>query len=68
MKLFVSAAQSTAMSKVSNVIPFRKRPPSQNQLEAYRRMTRNWSPELRQMMFPDLVKFDAPGPSDARRR
>ena len=41
-----------------NVIPFRKRPPSQGELEAYRRLTRNWSRELRQMMFPEYFKHE----------
>lgn len=38
-----------------NVIPFRKRPPSKGELDAFRRMTRSWSPELRQLMFPRYV-------------
>ena len=37
----------------NKVIPFRRRPPSQAELEAYQRMTRHWSPTLRQMMFPE---------------
>lgn len=40
----------------SNVIPFRKRPPSDVELEVYERMTRNWHPELKQMMFPEHFK------------
>ena len=40
------------------VIPFRKRPPSENELEVYRKMTRNWSPEMRQLMFPEHFKRD----------
>jgi len=38
----------------SKVVPFRRRPPSQAELEVYQRMTRHWSPTLRQMMFPEL--------------
>jgi hypothetical protein len=38
------------------VIPFRKRPPSQAELEAYRRMTRNWHPEMRRLVFPELFE------------
>jgi hypothetical protein len=38
------------------VIPFRKRPPSQAELEAYMRMTRNWHPEMRRLVFPELFK------------
>ena len=37
----------------NKVIPFRRRPPSQTELEVYQRMTRHWSPTLRQMMFPE---------------
>lgn len=36
-----------------NVIPFRKRPPSQTEMDVYRRMTRGWSAALRQRMFPE---------------
>jgi hypothetical protein len=38
----------------NKVVPFRRRPPSQAELEVYQRMTRHWSPTLRQMMFPEL--------------
>lgn len=38
------------------VIPFRKRPPSQAEMEAYMRMTRNWHPEMRRLVFPELFK------------
>jgi hypothetical protein len=41
----------------SKVVPFRRRQPaqaSQAELEVYLRMTRHWSPTLRQMMFPEL--------------
>ena len=31
------------------VVPFRKRPPSGVELDVYRRMTRNWSAELRRL-------------------
>ena len=43
----------------SKVVPFRRRQPaqaSQAELEVYLRMTRHWSPTLRQMMFPELFK------------
>ena len=36
-----------------NVTPFRKRPPSENELEIYRQMTRNWHPDMRKLMFPE---------------
>lgn len=35
------------------VIPFRKRPPSAAELEAYRQITKAWPPELRKLMFPE---------------
>ena len=38
------------------VIPFRKRPPSQAEMEAYLRMTRNWHPEMRRQVFPEFFK------------
>ena len=41
----------------SNVIPFRKRAPSKHELEAYRRITRGWSPALRALMFPQYFPF-----------
>jgi len=40
------------------VIPFRKRPPSEGEMEAYRRMTRNWDSHLRQLLFPEHFKRD----------
>jgi len=40
----------------SNVIPFRKRRASDGEMAAYRMFTRNWSPELRQLMFPDYFR------------
>lgn len=45
-----------------NVIPFRKRAPSKGELEAYRRLTRGWSPELRQMMFPEYFRHEQQKP------
>src|SRR5215468_8519809 len=41
----------------SNVIPFRKRAPSKRELEAYRAITRSWSPALRALMFPQYFRF-----------
>jgi len=45
----------------SNVIPFRRREfkPSPTDIEMYRRMTHNWSQEMRQLMFPTLAELDA---------
>ena len=40
------------------VVPFRKRPPSGVELDVYRRMTRNWSAELRRLMFPEHARYD----------
>ena len=42
----------------SNVIPFRKRPPSEMELESYQRMTRNWHPDLKQLMFPEHFRLE----------
>jgi hypothetical protein len=44
------------------VIPFRKRPPSQAELEIYRRMTRHWHPEMRRLVFPDHFQKDQARP------
>jgi len=41
---------------VDNVIPFRERPPSDAEMEAYRRTTQNWSAQMRQLMFPEHFK------------
>jgi len=41
-----------------NVIPFRKRPPSESEVEVYRSITRNWDPALRQLLFPEHFNRD----------
>ena len=45
----------------SNVIPFRRREskPSMTEIEKYQRMTRNWSQEMRQLMFPMYFELEA---------
>jgi len=42
------------------VIPFRPRPQpiSEDELNAYRQMTRNWTAQLRELMFPEHAKLD----------
>jgi len=45
------------------IIPFRKRPLSKPELEVFRRITRNWHPEMQRLMLPEYVKRD---PSDAK--
>ena len=40
------------------VVPFRKRPPSEAQLQMYRRITQNWHPAMRQLVLPDLFRRD----------
>ena len=40
------------------VVPFRKRPPSEAELEMYRRITRNWHPDMRRLMLPEHFKRD----------
>jgi hypothetical protein len=34
------------------VLPFKPRPPSKTELAVYEKMTRKWSPDVRQLMFP----------------
>jgi hypothetical protein len=41
-----------------NVIPFRKPPPSEAEMEAYQLLTRNWDPSLRRLMFPEHFKHE----------
>ena len=48
----------------TKVVPFRKRPPSEAELEMYRRITRNWHPEMRQLMLPEHFKRDQPRKKD----
>jgi hypothetical protein len=36
----------------NNVVLFPARPPSEQELEVYRWMTRNWTPALRQLILP----------------
>jgi len=52
----------------NKVVPFRRRPPSQAELEAYQRMTRHWSPTLRQMMFPEYFKREGQAEPGSPRR
>jgi hypothetical protein len=40
------------------VIPFRKRPPTEEELEIYRQITRNWHPEMQRLMFPEHFERD----------
>jgi hypothetical protein len=40
------------------VIPFRKRPPTDAELEVYREMTKSWHPELRRLLFPKHFERD----------
>ncbi len=47
-----------------NVIPFRPRPPSDNELDAYRTMTRLWHPQMRQLMFPKYFEQDRSAPPE----
>jgi hypothetical protein len=55
--------------KGDNVIPFPKRRPSNGELEAYRQITRNWSAEVRHLIFPEHYRHaDAPPPPPPRRR
>jgi hypothetical protein len=49
-----------------NVIPFRKRPPSQPEMDVYRRMTRGWSAALRARMFPEHFRREQQGDPRSR--
>jgi hypothetical protein len=40
------------------VIPFRKRPPSEAEIERYRLMTRGWHPNVRQLIAPQHFERD----------
>lgn len=42
----------------SNVLPFRRRAPSKQELEVYRWMTRSWSPAMKRLMFPQFHPFE----------
>jgi len=42
----------------AKIIPFRKRPPSKPQLDIYRMMTRSWSAQMKQLMFPDYFRSE----------
>jgi hypothetical protein len=44
------------------VIPFRKRPPTEAQLEIYRRITRNWHEDMRRQIFPEYFSHDVSTP------
>ena len=37
---------------MGKIISFRRRSPSNGELEAFRRITRRWSPALRDLIFP----------------
>jgi hypothetical protein len=41
-----------------NVIPFRQRPPSAAEMEAYRQATRKWTPHMRQLLLPEHYRRD----------
>jgi len=45
----------------SKVVPFRRREqkPTTTEIEMYRKMTRNWSDEMRQLMFPTHFELDS---------
>ena len=41
-----------------NVIPFRKRPPSEAEMDAYRQMTRRWTDASKQLLMPDHFQVE----------
>jgi hypothetical protein len=52
----------------SVVVPFRKRLPSEEEMAAYRQITRGWHPEARRLMFPEHFKVDSAATSLRRPR
>ena len=56
----ISTHERMAPMAEDNVSPFRPRPPSDTELEAYRTMTRSWHPQMRQLMFPKHFEHDQP--------
>jgi hypothetical protein len=53
-KMYLLTATWDAKMSDNKVIPFRRREPkpSEIELEMFRHMTRNWSDQMRQLMFP----------------
>lgn len=58
--MYLLTATGKSRMSDSNVIPFRRREskPSMSELEVYQRMTRNWSQEMRQLMFPTHFEIE----------
>ena len=48
------------------VVPFRKRPPSDHELDVFRLATKSWHPSLRELLFPEHAKRDAEREREAR--
>jgi len=47
------------MTRDNVVVPFRRRPPTQQELETYHLLTRHWSPALRRLLCPRYFEADA---------
>jgi hypothetical protein len=47
------------MTRDNVVVPFRRRPPAQQELEMYHMLTRHWSPALRRLLCPQYYEADA---------
>jgi hypothetical protein len=45
----------------NKVVPFRRRPPSEKELNVYRHITRNWHPDMRRLILPEHFKRDTSG-------
>lgn len=43
----------------SNVVPFRRRAPSKQEIEVYRWMTRSWSSGMKRLMFPQFYELES---------
>lgn len=42
-----------------NVIPFRKRPPSDKEMDVYRQVTRHWSEASKQLLLPEHFSIES---------
>jgi hypothetical protein len=47
------------MTRDNVVVPFRRRRPTQQELDTYHMMTRHWSPALRRLLCPQYYEADA---------
>jgi hypothetical protein len=60
--MYVSTIAWNFSMSDKKVVPFRRREtkPSQAEVEIFRAMTRNWSDQMRQLMFPQYCNLEVP--------